>query len=55
MHIPVLLQVVIESLQPLPGDKFIDATVGGGGHALAILEKIQPGGKLLGIERDPAL
>ncbi len=55
MHIPVLLREVIEYLNPQPGQKFIDATVGGGGHAFAILEHIVPGGKLLGIEWDGEL
>ncbi len=55
VHIPVLLSEVIEYLNPQPGQKFIDATIGGGGHALAILEHIIPGGKLLGIEWDGEL
>lgn len=54
-HIPVLLREVIEYLNPQPGQKFIDATIGSGGHALAILERIAPGGKLLGIEWDGEL
>ncbi|MDQ6692644.1 MAG: 16S rRNA (cytosine(1402)-N(4))-methyltransferase RsmH [Candidatus Dormibacteraeota bacterium] len=53
-HRPVLLQEAIELLQPRPGGVFIDATLGGGGHARALLERIQPGGRLLGIDRDPA-
>ncbi|MEX2052647.1 MAG: 16S rRNA (cytosine(1402)-N(4))-methyltransferase, partial [Candidatus Paceibacterota bacterium] len=52
MHIPVLLDEIIESLNPVPGKKFIDATIDGGGHATAMLEKIVPDGKLLGIEWD---
>ncbi len=52
-HIPVLLNEVLEYLQPEPGQKIIDATFSGGGHATAILERIKPGGKLLGIEIDP--
>ncbi len=55
MHIPVLLNEVIEYLNPQLGQKFIDATIGNGGHALAILEHIIPGGKLLGIEWDGEL
>ena len=55
MHIPVLLEEVLKYLNPRPGGKFIDATIGGGGHGLAILGKIQPGGKLLGIEWDSEL
>lgn len=52
-HVPVLLKEVIEYLNPRPGDKIIDATFGQGGHAMAILERIKPDGKLLGIEIDP--
>ncbi len=52
IHFPVLLKEVIESLNPQPGQKFIDATADGGGHALRIIEKLMPGGKFLGIEWD---
>jgi 16S rRNA (cytosine1402-N4)-methyltransferase len=52
-HVPVLLNEVISGLQPEPGERFIDCTVGLGGHASAILERISPGGKLLGIDIDP--
>jgi 16S rRNA (cytosine1402-N4)-methyltransferase len=43
---------VVEGLQPCPGGHFVDCTVGLGGHASAILERILPGGKLLGIDAD---
>ncbi len=49
MHIPVLLQEVLQFLDPQPGEKYLDATVGGGGHTAAILEK---GGVVLGLDRD---
>ncbi|OGD49272.1 16S rRNA (cytosine(1402)-N(4))-methyltransferase, partial [Candidatus Azambacteria bacterium RIFOXYD1_FULL_44_10] len=39
MHIPVLLKEILEHLSPKPGQNFIDATVGNGGHMAAILEK----------------
>lgn len=51
-HIPVLLNEVLETLAPKPGQNFIDATINGGGHATAILERINPTGKLIGIEWD---
>lgn len=51
-HVPVLLNEIIEGLQVQPGRYFIDCTVGSGGHAAAILERILPGGKLLGIDAD---
>jgi len=54
-HQPVLLNEVIEYLNPKPGHKIIDATFNGGGHSLAILEKIKPKGKILGIELDTGL
>ena len=52
-HIPVLLKEAVEGLQVQSGGWFIDCTVGLGGHAAAILEKISPQGKLLGIDADP--
>jgi 16S rRNA (cytosine1402-N4)-methyltransferase len=52
-HIPVLLDESIEGLRPQPGGYFVDCTVGLGGHAAAILEKISPSGRLLGIDADP--
>ena len=52
MHTPVLIKEVIQCLNPKPNQNFIDATVGDGGHAAAVLEKISPGGKLLAIDRD---
>ena len=55
IHKPVLVKDVLEFLDPKPGQRFIDATVDGGGHGLAILEKITPGGKLLGVEWDAEL
>jgi len=51
-HAPVLLKEAIEGLQAQPGGYFIDCTVGLGGHATAILERILPQGKLLGIDAD---
>lgn len=55
MHTPVLLKEVVEYLDPKPGGQIIDATLDGGGHTLAIAEKIVPSGKVLGIELDPVL
>ncbi len=52
MHIPVLQKEVLEYLDPKPNENFIDCTINGGGHALAILEKIKPNGKILGIDLD---
>ena len=52
VHIPVLLKETIEALDPKPNENFIDGTFGCGGHSLAILKKIVPQGKVLGIEWD---
>jgi 16S rRNA (cytosine1402-N4)-methyltransferase len=48
-HIPVLYQSVMEWLQPRPGRRYLDGTVGGGGHAEGILRQ---GAELLGLDRD---
>ena len=51
-HIPVLKNEVLESLQLKPGDNVVDCTLGDAGHSEAMLEKISPDGKLLGIDAD---
>ena len=53
VHVPVLVSEVLEGLQARPGGYFVDCTVGLGGHAAAILERILPSGRLLGIDADP--
>jgi 16S rRNA (cytosine1402-N4)-methyltransferase len=53
-HIPVLFQPVLDGLQVRPDGQYIDATVGGGGHATGILTASSPNGRLLGLDRDPA-
>jgi 16S rRNA (cytosine1402-N4)-methyltransferase len=53
VHVPVLLDEVIAGLQARSGGYVVDCTVGLGGHAAAILEKISPSGRLLGIDADP--
>lgn len=52
-HIPVLLEETIKALAVQPGGRYIDCTIGGGGHAAAILDHSSPGGQLLGIDADP--
>ncbi len=54
-HIPVLLKEVLEYLDPKANENFVDCTFGSGGHSAAILKKIQPDGKILGIEIDVEL
>ncbi|MBF6598959.1 MAG: 16S rRNA (cytosine(1402)-N(4))-methyltransferase RsmH [Dehalococcoidia bacterium] len=53
-HTPVMLEEVIAALNVRAGGRYIDCTLGGGGHAEAILERSQPGGVLLGIDADAA-
>ena len=50
IHKPVLVEEVLEYLQPKPGENFIDCTFGFGGHSQAVLERIKPNGKVLGVE-----
>jgi len=52
-HVPVMVNEVVELLRPAPGNVIVDCTVGGGGHASALLPRIVPGGRLIGIDRDP--
>lgn len=54
-HVPVLQKEVLERLDPKPNENFVDCTTDGGGHTLAILEKIGPNGKVLGIDLDSEL
>lgn len=52
-HIPVLYREVLNGLQVKPNGRYIDCTVGAGGHAQGILEASGPNGQLLGIDADP--
>jgi len=52
MHIPVLLEKVIQYLRPRPGKNYIDCTLGQVGHTRAILDRTKPDGKVLGIDAD---
>jgi 16S rRNA (cytosine1402-N4)-methyltransferase len=52
-HTPVLLNEVVAALQPRLGGIYADGTLGGGGHAAALLKQSQPGGQLFGIDADP--
>lgn len=55
VHIPVFLKEILEFLNPKPGCAFIDATANGGGHLLAIAERIRPNGQMLAFEIDPEI
>jgi 16S rRNA (cytosine1402-N4)-methyltransferase len=52
-HTPVMVEEVLQALAVQPGGRYVDCSVGGGGHAEAILEVASPGGLLLGIDADP--
>jgi 16S rRNA (cytosine1402-N4)-methyltransferase len=52
-HVPVLIDEALSALRVQAGGRYVDCTLGAGGHSLAILEHSQPGGQLLGIDADP--
>lgn len=52
-HRPIMVDEILEHLRPQPRDIVVDCTLGGGGHARALLERIQPGGRLIGLDVDP--
>lgn len=52
-HVPVLFAEALDLLAPRPGGRFIDCTLGGGGHSIGILERSAPDGLLLGLDADP--
>ena len=53
VHRPVLVDEVVELIRPRPGGRYLDCTVGAGGHAERTLVLSQPNGELIGIDRDP--
>ena len=52
-HLPIMVDEVLACLRPKAGDVAVDCTLGGGGHARLILERVQPGGRLIGMDVDP--
>jgi len=52
LHVPVMVDEVLDCLQPKPDGVYVDGTLGLGGHGLAILEKSSPSGRLVGFEWD---
>lgn len=55
VHRPVLLDEVLEWMEPREGDVLVDGTVGAGGHAAALARRIGPLGRVIGLDRDPAM
>src|SRR5437773_3653031 len=53
MHRPVMVREIMEVLAPQAGELAVDCTLGYGGHAVALLRALQPGGRLIGIDTDP--
>lgn len=53
-HIPVLLDDVLRVIAPMPGQTIVDCTLGLGGHSSALLQRINPDGRLIAIDFDPA-
>ena len=52
LHVPVLLEEVVDALDVCPGKAVFDGTVGFGGHAEAILSRIGQSGRFIGVDRD---
>src|SRR5208282_2502767 len=52
-HRPIMVAEIMEVLKPQPGEVAADCTLGYGGHAREILPKLQPGGRLIGLDVDP--
>lgn len=53
MHVPILVPEILQVLNPQPGQCLVDCTLGYGGHAERLLERLQPGGRLIGLDVDP--
>ncbi|MHC4177625.1 MAG: 16S rRNA (cytosine(1402)-N(4))-methyltransferase RsmH [Planctomycetota bacterium] len=53
-HVPVMLDQVVQWLDPSPGGVIVDGTLGGGGHARALAERVGPTGLVVALDRDPA-
>jgi 16S rRNA (cytosine1402-N4)-methyltransferase len=53
LHEPVLYKEIIHALQPHAGGRYVDGTLGAGGHARGIMEASAPDGQLLGLDVDP--
>jgi 16S rRNA (cytosine1402-N4)-methyltransferase len=52
-HRPIMVEEILEILAPRPGEIAVDATLGYGAHAEAILARLRPGGRLIALDADP--
>ena len=52
-HRPIMVAEILAALAPKPGELAVDCTLGYGGHAQEILARLQPGGRLIGLDADP--
>ena len=52
-HRPIMVDEVLRCLRPGAGEVAVDCTLGGGGHARAILDRVRPGGRVIGLDVDP--
>ncbi len=53
MHRPIMVEEILAALAPKPGEVVVDCTLGYGGHARELLQAVQPGGRLIGVDADP--
>jgi len=53
MHVPIMVPEILGVLDPQPGELIVDCTLGYGGHTRELLGRIQPGGRLIGLDVDP--
>ena len=53
VHVPVMLDEVLQWLDPRPGAVIVDGTLGGGGHTAALAERVGPAGRVVALDRDP--
>lgn len=54
-HVPVLARESLDLLDPKPGEIWVDATVGAGGHSRLIAERVGPSGRVIGLDQDPTM
>src|SRR3954452_19961082 len=54
-HVPVLAEEVVSLLDPRPGETVVDGTFGAGGHSSLLAARLRGDGKLIAVDRDPAV